>query len=171
MGCMRYGFGSSRRAILVTCGLGVLLGAPVAEAESTSRAEQARCEGETQACLDALARSLENYGWVGIEYEADARTGLLTVVKVHARSPAETEDFREGDVLLSLNGVSFDQPDKEALARAMQEARGDWMPGQLVEYQVRRDGAVLPVQVMLGRLPDHIRALWIGQHMLMHVSH
>lgn len=159
----------ARRALLLAGGLG-LSGTPPAGAESVSR-EPARCEAETQACLDALARHLENYGWVGIEYDADPASGLLKVVKVHEGSPAQSEDLRVGDELLSLNGVTFDQPDKDALAQAMQEARGRWVPEQLVEYRIRRDGAEMPVRVMLGRLPDHIRALWIGQHMLMHVSH
>lgn len=128
--------------------------------------EGKKCSMKTQECLDAMAVKMKSSGWVGIELDWDEAKKAQVVTKVVPGSPAEGAGFAAGDLLLALNGVSFN-PDNEA---ALQAARKEWKPGQTVRYTIERGGKSRDLSLTLGAWPADILARYIGQHMLDHVT-
>ena len=121
-----------------------------------------QCEQSADQCLAYFAKKLENYGWVGIELDENEDTGVMTVTAVVEDSPALTAGFKVGDILYALNGVELNEANKEKL----KVAKGDWVPGAMVTYTVKRGGEKKDLQVTLGELPRDVMAQWIGNHML-----
>lgn len=79
---------------------------------------------------------------------ADAKSGAYyKVINVAKRSPADEAGFKNGDELVSIDGLPLDQ--KETMYRQMSTKR--W--GDDVEYRVRRDGAERTLTVHLRRRP------------------
>ena len=141
----------------------VVLGvAPAAQAGE----KYGRCTGETQECLDAMAKSLRNRGWVGLELDDSGGLENMVVTRVVPGSPAEAAGFHEGDRLVALNGVEF-RKDNISKLKAM---RGDHTPGKQVTYRVQRRGGARELWVTLAAMPDSVIASMIGQHMLEHAE-
>ena len=99
-----------------------LLSAAVAAAvvllagSTTATAGGDKCAAQhTQADYQKMADKLAKKGWLGIETEKTAAG--YAVSSVAPGSPAERAGFRVGDVLLGLNGVSFGDENKEAIAK------------------------------------------------------
>jgi predicted metalloprotease with PDZ domain len=128
--------------------------------------ERSRCTGDTQECLDAMARNLRSRGWVGLELESEGGLEEMIVTRVVPGSPAEAAGFHEGDRLVALNGVEFEQANIKKL-KAMRE---DLTPGKQVTYRVQRKGSVRELWVTLTAVPDAVVAEWIGRHMMQHTS-
>jgi len=122
-------------------------------------AAEDRCtEPDIQTCMNHIAAK-RTQGWLGLDFDrSDPNT--IKVEAVTPYSPASKAGFRPGDVLLTLNGASFQ--DDEALA----QAKGEWKPGQVVTFMVQRPGYKKQLQVTLGRYNDHTFAMMIGLHML-----
>jgi uncharacterized iron-regulated protein len=76
-----------------------------------------------------------------------AEDGLLEVLDVEEDSPAAVAGLKVKDVLVSFDGAAL--PDRGSLARAMAAKR--W--GDSAVLSVRRDGAIVPVTVLLRREP------------------
>ena len=124
------------------------------------------CTGDTQYCLNKMATKLKSKGWVGIELDVNEKSGAMTVTRVVPDSPALAGGLQEGDVLVALNGVRFDDEEKEAL----HETQAQMKPGNTVTYTVERDGYAKKVAVTLAAVPDDVVAQWIGGHMLEHAT-
>ena len=122
-------------------------------------AAEDRCtEPDIQTCMNHIAAK-RTQGWLGLDFDrSDPNT--IKVEAVTPYSPASKAGFRPGDVLLTLNGASFQ--DDEALA----QAKGEWKPGQVVTFMVQRPGYKKQLQVTLGRYNDHTFATMVGLHML-----
>ena len=127
-----------------------------------------KCTESTQACLDAMAKKLQNRGWVGIEMDHDEETGRMEVTSVVSDSPAERAGFKPGDELVALNGMRFGDEGQEEALHAMYEQ--EMVPGNKVTYTVDRKGYERNLGVTLGKVPDPVLAQWIGGHMLEHAS-
>jgi predicted metalloprotease with PDZ domain len=140
----------------------VLAVAPAAQSEE----KYGRCTGETQECLDAMAKSLQNRGWVGLELDDGGGLEDMVVTRVVPGSPAEAAGFHEGDRLVALNGVEF-RKDNISKLRAM---RDDHTPGKQVTYRVQRRSGVRELWVTLAAMPDSVIASMIGRHMLEHTE-
>jgi S1-C subfamily serine protease len=125
-----------------------------------------KCTASTQECLNKMAAKLKNKGWVGIELDKNKDTGTLTVTRVVPGSPAEQAGFRQGDMLLALNGVDMYSSDKKAL----HGAKKAFKPGAQVTYTVERAGSKRDLDVTLGTVPDDVLAQWVGGHMLEHAD-
>jgi predicted metalloprotease with PDZ domain len=124
------------------------------------------CPNNTQDCLNAMAAKLQKKGWVGIEYDKDEATGVMTVTRVVPGSPAEAAGFQKGDVLLAVNGVSLEEGSKEQMHRVKQSM----VPGGQVAYTVKRAGQKRTLDVTLAKVPEDVMAQWIGSHMLEHAT-
>ncbi len=97
--------------------------------------------------------------WLGVEtveltpavasqYDLGSGYGLL-VSRVFVDSPAYQADVKTGDVLTHWNGISVITP--EQLQTLLSKARAD----KQVKLTVIRQGAELPLRVMLGPRPGH----------------
>ena len=145
---------SKRIAVLVIL-LGALAG-PLSAADK-------RCTGSTQECLDGLAKSLGKRGWVGVEFDtSDERYVINRVVE---GSPAEAGGLHVGDELLGVNGKRYSDPKVD-----WSDVEKDWRPGSKFDYIVLRRGKEKIIRIKLGVMPDRVRAMIIGSHMLEHVS-
>lgn len=149
----------SKLLVLLLVVLGML---PTALAEE----EHGRCTGDIQECLDAMARNLRTRGWVGLELDSEGGLEEMIVTKVIPGSPAEAAGFHEGDRLVALNGVEFQQ----ANIKKLQAMRSNLTPGKQATYRVQRKGSVRELWVTLSAVPDAVVAEWIGRHMLQHTS-
>ncbi len=125
-----------------------------------------KCTASTQECLDMMAAKMKSSGWIGVELDHHQETGAMSITKVIPGSPAETAGLRVGDELYSLNGVKL----AGAAEPAMKSARGEWKPGQKVNYIVMRGGAEQKVALTLAAWPADVLAKMIGQHMLEHAT-
>jgi len=123
-------------------------------------ASQDRCsEPDAQTCLNHMAAK-RTQGWLGLDFD-HSDPGIVRVEAVTSYSPASRAGFRLGDVLVALNGASFQ--DEEALTKA----KGDWHPGQSVTFTVQRAaGYRKQIQVTLGRYNEQTFAMMVGMHML-----
>ena len=124
-----------------------------------------KCTLSTQECLDMMAAKMKSSGWIGVELDHD-ETGAMSITKVIPGSPAEAAGLRVGDELYSLNGVNL----AGAAEPALKQARGEWKPGQQVNYVVKRGGAEQKVNLTLAAWPADVLAKMVGEHMLEHAT-
>ena len=157
-------------AILVAGAVPVMAGgAECAEAAAAKEAHAhkvaGKCEYDTQACLDMMAKHFENRGWVGVELD-DETPGRLTITQVEPDSPAKAAGLRRGDVLVAMNGIQFSEENQEAMKAAQQKMT----VGATITYTVVREGKSQDIDVTLAKIPDAVVSKWIGRHMLEHAS-
>lgn len=125
-----------------------------------------KCTHSTQECLDYMANKMKGSGWVGLELNIDETTGVATILKVVAGSPAEKAQMNSGDILFALNGVEIKTENQEALDKI----RADMKPGTAVTYTVRRAGEDHQMAITLAPMPADLLARYIGEHMMEHAS-
>ena len=122
-------------------------------------ASEDRCsEPDIQTCLNHMAAK-RTQGWLGLDFD-HSDPSIIRVQAVTQLSPASRAGFKSGDVLISLNGASFQ--DEAALSKA----KGDWLPGQHVTFVIQRSGYRKQIQVTLGKYDDLTFATMVGLHML-----
>ncbi len=120
------------------------------------------CAAELDDCLSQLTRELgKKKGWVGIELD-HRDDGTLTITRVLPDSPAAAAGLAAGDRILALNGVAYGGGDRAALKKAYKSM----VPESTITYTIDRGGKELSVDILLGRLPDRIKAGWIAQHLV-----
>ena len=128
-----------------------------------------KCNEDTQACLNKMASSLKERGWVGVELDSNDM-GKYVVSFVEADSPAMEAGVQEGDALIALNGIEINDENREKLGDAKKAMR----VGKTVTYTVERAGCchkaggVKEVNLTLADIPDPVMAKWIGGHMVDH---
>jgi predicted metalloprotease with PDZ domain len=115
-------------------------------------------EPDAQTCLNHMAAK-RTHGWLGLDFDR-SDPAAIKVEAVTPYSPASRAGFRKGDVLLSLNGASLQ--DEEALQRA----KGPWLPGQSISFNIRRGEIQKQINVTLGRYSDKTFVAMLGRHML-----
>lgn len=128
--------------------------------------EGGKCSASTQDCLNYMAKNLENRGWVGIEMDDEGGMDKMVVTRVVEDSPAQRAGFREGDVMVAVNGVTFSDENQKKL----KDVRYSMTPGADFTYTVARRGKKIDLEVELGRIPENVRAEWIGNHMMDHAD-
>ena len=129
--------------------------------------DYAKCTEDAQTCLDHMAAKLKNRGWLGIEMDDEQGPGAIKVTRVISGSPAEAAGFKQGDVLVSVNGARFsDNTDEKQVT--YEKTKDVWVPGGKVQYVVMRDGHETTLNATLAALPSDVMAQWIGHHMLEH---
>ena len=121
-----------------------------------------KCDGDTQECLDYLANSMKNSGWVGVELDHGEHG--MAITKVVDGSPAQQAGLQPGDVLVAVNGIDATNKDK------IMEQKATFTPGQSVTWTVKRAGYNKDLKVTLGRMPADMLARVIGEHMIMHAA-
>ena len=117
-----------------------------------------KCTMSSAECAAHMKEQYQTKGWMGIEAEK-GEDGAMKVLSVVPGSPAERAGIREGDVLVSVNGISF--ADKAKLKEMKKASLGI---GQTAAYGVKRDGETLTVDVTLERMPEALVAQMIERH-------
>jgi len=115
-------------------------------------------------CKREIAEA-KNRGWLGLKLEK-GEDGSLTVLEVIPQSPAEKAGFREGDVLLALNGVTMNEENHEKLYAMKKKSR----PGDSVTYSVRRGDRDQSISAVLGTMPADVYTAYASEHMKEHVD-
>jgi C-terminal processing protease CtpA/Prc len=112
------------------------------------------CDKETHSRKAKLAAQ----GWLGIETDHPAAgQGSPTVVQVASGSPAEKAGFRQGDVLVALNGIPLKAENKARI----KAAKADCAVGKTVTYTIERGGAQQTLTATLARVPEDVLAKWV----------
>ena len=126
-----------------------------------------KCDGDTQECLDHMAKKMSNSGWVGVDLDTDKATGGYRLEAVVEGSPAESSGLRAGDVVVAVNGVRAAEEDEgEAMWMAHKQAG----PGQSVTWTVIRSGREKDISITLARMPADMLARYLGEHMMQHAT-
>ena len=139
-------------------------GADCNKAAQAAHTAKNKCSENAQVCLNKMVAKLQERGWVGIEL--DKVNGQLTVTQVEMDSPAKRAGLREGDVLLAMNGLSFDEenhPEIKAMKKEMSV-------GGSLTYTIERKGDEKEIGVTLAPIPEAVLARWVGNHMLEHAT-
>ena len=121
-----------------------------------------KCAMSAEECKQYLAEA-RSRGWVGIELDK-SDSGTLTVTKVVPGSPAVEAGFREGDVLVAMNGIALTEANHDKLKAAKQSLK----PGSTVVYTVSREGDERQLQVALGTMPEAVYTAMVAEHMKEH---
>ena len=138
----------------------------VGVAASVFAADAARCPASTQDCLNFMASSLAERGWVGIETDDSGAIDEITVERIVKDSPADKAGFKKGDTLVAVNGVPF----AEANARKIKGIYNSMEAGDEFTYTVLRRGSRKDLHGTLAPMPDDVKAQMIGEHMLEHAE-
>ncbi|MEO5330508.1 MAG: PDZ domain-containing protein [Magnetococcus sp. YQC-5] len=84
--------------------------------------------------------------WLGIAPELTP-TGGVAVTRIAPNGPGERAGMQIGDMIVSLNGQSVSSP------RAMSRILRGFLPGDLVEVTINRNGQMIDVQAKLAAPP------------------
>ena len=104
-------------------------------------------------------------GWLGVFLEGNSDQEGIKIVSVIGDSPAEKAGFQNGDLIVRVNGVEIEDPE-----RFFEEFKG-FRPDDRVEIIVLRDGDEEELVVTLGersrraiRIPHIRREIHRGHH-------
>jgi C-terminal processing protease CtpA/Prc len=139
--------------------------AKAAGAANVAQHEHKKCNMNKEDCQKYMEQA-KNRGWLGIEMDSKDGEYGMTITKVVPGSPASKAGFKEGDVLLSLNGVTLSEENGDKLKGMLRS----WKPGDSVTYNVRRDGSEQNVTARLGTMPDEVYTAMVSEHMKEHTE-
>ena len=127
--------------------MGVVGGDACASAKGASM----ECEMTPADCEKMIRAYYKAHGWLGIEMVTADGSATPTVTAVTPGSPAEKVGFKVGDVLTSLNGISIEPKNAEALQKMMEDG---FAAGQTVTYTAKREAQVVTLSPVLASIPD-----------------
>ena len=137
---------------------------PAIAGEDHEHAESAeyekKCGANAQACLDSFANYYKGRGWAGVSLEMS--DDGLRVSEVHHGTPASNAGVKTGDVLVAINGIDYNDENKEKLA-ALQ---AKMVPGNEFTYTISRNGKNKDISFALDEMPMDVVARVVGMHML-----
>ncbi len=119
-----------------------------------------KCTKSTADCTASMKEAYQTKGWSGIEADKN-EDGSIKVLSVVPNSPAEKAGLKAGDVLVSVNGITF-SPENES--KIMEMKKTQMTIGQMAEYGVKRDAQVTMMKVKLERIPDAVLAQIMEKH-------
>jgi hypothetical protein len=140
---------------------------PAPAGESQRGSGTKRCNRSVRECVEYMSKMLKATGWVGVELTVDEATGIYTIEKVIAGSPAEEADIKRGDVLRNINGLPMAEFHRKILSNW---GKANYKPGQSVTYMIERGGHDRRLEITLAPMPAEILARYIGQHLLEHAE-
>jgi predicted metalloprotease with PDZ domain len=123
---------------------------PPLAGESHEESKKKKCNLSTRDCVDQMSKMFKATGWVGVELKADEETGIHTIEKVIAGSPAEEAGLEPGDVLRSINGLPIAEFRRKILASW---GKANYKSGQSVTYLIERGGLDRRLEIKLAPMP------------------
>jgi C-terminal processing protease CtpA/Prc len=151
-----------RKTLVAMFVVAAIVAAPAIAGEMKS----GKCTYETQECLNAMAAKMKERGWIGIDFDKNKETGVLSVREVVAGSPAEKSGLKVGDVLYAIDGIVWNEENKDKIHKA----KKSWKAGTSISYTIKRDGYDRKASLTLAPMPADMLAKYIGQHMLEHAA-
>jgi membrane-associated protease RseP (regulator of RpoE activity) len=120
-----------------------------------------QCSMAPTDCEKTMRTYYKTHGWLGIEMETADGSTAPTVTSIVKGSPAEKAGFKVGDALTSINGVTFDEKNAEALQGIMDNG---FQVGQTVTYTAQRESKVVTLTPVLVSIPDASLNQMIATH-------
>jgi len=151
-------------AALLLAGSAFAGGKGCEKAEGTKNVAHAKCTAAAEECRKMMAES-RSRGWIGLKID-QSEDGVLTVLSVHAGSPAQAAGFEAGDVLVAMNGIALDEGNHGKLEAAKSGLR----IGDTVTYTIRRAGAERSIAARLAPMPDEVYTAMVDEHMKEHAA-
>lgn len=117
-----------------------------------------KCEKDFQTCINELIKQLQTRGWIGISLsQIDDK---IVVRDMAQEGPAAKGGFKQGDVIVGLNGTKYN--DLGELVKAHSKLK----VGDVLAYKVVRDGKEQDLDVLLTEATAPIIGIWIGEHII-----
>lgn len=82
--------------------------------------------------------------------------GGALIIEVTAGSPADDAGLRQGDIIMAVGGSSLEQ------AGPLADVVAGSRPGDVLAFDILRDGSVRTVEVTVGSNPENADQPWIG---------
>jgi S1-C subfamily serine protease len=115
-----------------------------------------------------MRKHYRTHGWLGVELNYQCSHSGPTVNRVFANSPAEDAGFRQGDIVTSVNGISFLPASRPALQSFMERR---FKAGNTLRYTVKRAGEIQHLQATLEPISQERLNELIAHHVeQMHAS-
>lgn len=111
-------------------------------------------------CVLEMVESSLGRGWVGIYMESDGEGWVVT--EVVPDGPADAAGLAKGDRLMAMNGVPMSREREKDLAKIYK----NMVPGSKLVYSVERGGSKKDIDITLGKLPEKILSVILGQQLL-----
>ena len=133
-------------------------------AAAAKHASAQKCTMSAEACQKEMA-GMKSKGWIGLNLDK-SEDGTLTVQSVAVGSPAEKAGFKQGDVLVALNGIAFGEANYDKL-KAAKQGLG---VGSEITYSVRRGSENLDLTAKMAAMPESVYKTAVADHMAEHAT-
>ncbi len=121
-----------------------------------------KCTKPVQECLNLMVKELKSTGFIGVELDKN-KEGRLVVTHVIEGTPAEKAQMHEGDELVAINGIKFDEKNEKSISAVKK-------PGAEVVITIKRGGQDQEMKMTLVPMPADAMARYIGEHMMQHAQ-
>lgn len=125
------------------------------------QAQAVVCPRSSDDCTRAMRTKYATHGWLGAELQWNEGASGPTVAAVAPDSPADKAGFRVGDVLTSLNGITF-APEQRALLHEFKA--NAYKIGKTVRYTVRRGAEIVRLNPKLEKIPGQELDRMLAMH-------
>lgn len=123
------------------------------------------CAMKTADCEKMMRTYYQTHGWSGVESDCCMGTSAQpTVLRIAAGSPAEKAGLKNGDVLTSINGITFGEQSQPAIQGLMADGM---KVGDTVRYTATRGGQVVSLETKLVKISDADLSALIAEHLSM----
>ena len=117
------------------------------------------CDATAAECEKWMREHYKTHGWLGVDMNCD---GIQpTVTRIVENSPTEKAGFKAGDVLTSINGVSFTAENEAKISELM---KNGFKIGETVSYTANRGGEVVNLTAKLEKVSDAQLSQLIAAH-------
>ncbi len=129
---------------------------------ASAKGASMHCSAAPADCEKMMRTYYQTHGWLGIEMNTADGSMMPTVTSVVAGSPAEKAGFKVGDMLTTINGITFDEKNAQALQGIMDKGFG---AGQTVTYTAKREAQIVTLTPVLAQIPDAKLNQMVATHM------
>ena len=118
------------------------------------------CKHRLETCAEKIKSKYEYRGWLGIETDR-GKDRALTIKNVLPGSPADRAGFQARDRLLSINGIPYDEANREQMKKLFKEGT---KIGDKLSYVVQRGPEEVTLEATLVKIPPDVLEAMIQKH-------